>query len=98
MNQEQRIVQPLQPSFASLPEVREPSSTSAPETYNSSRSPKFVGTSYASLEMLTHQSRSLPSGPPIPGSRLNRTPSISSQGQIESAVRKVSPHFHACRY
>jgi hypothetical protein len=39
--------------------------------------------------MLTHQSRSLPSGPPIPGARLNRTYSISSQGHIESAVRKV---------
>ncbi|XP_035700672.1 uncharacterized protein LOC110861429 isoform X2 [Folsomia candida] len=39
--------------------------------------------------MLTHQSRSLPTGPPIPGARLNRTYSISSQGHIESAVRKV---------
>lgn len=40
-------------------------------------------------EMLTHQSRSVPTGPPIPGARLNRTYSISSQGQIENAVKKV---------
>jgi len=45
--------------------------------------------------MLTHQSRSLPTGPPIPGARLNRTYSISSQGHIESAVRKVSQHHLA---
>lgn len=45
--------------------------------------------SLESLDMLTHQSRSLPSGPPIPGARFNRTPSISSQGHIDSVVLKV---------
>lgn len=42
-------------------------------------------------EMLAHQSRSLPTGPPIPGARINRTPSISSQGNIyDNFVRKVN--------
>jgi hypothetical protein len=47
----------------------------------------------ATGEMLTHQSRSLPTGPPIPGARLNRTFSISSQGHVETAARKVSLHL-----
>ncbi len=169
MDQEQRIVQPLESSFASLPEVREISSgelstvASPPAAYISStkvsvHKPSAVtelGNSYPLQqhccpipstcvlpvsttpsgvicggavvfgqnyianctqlpsvsgippplppfrkdseplysEMLTHQSRSLPTGPPIPGARLNRTPSISSQGQnIENFVRKVSKY------
>lgn len=168
MDQEQRIVQPLESSFASLPEVREISSgelstvASPPAAFISStkvsvHKPSAVTelvnsypqqqhccpipsscvlpvstipsgvisggavfgqniiancTQLPSVsgippplpslrkdseplysEMLTHQSRSLPTGPPIPGARLNRTPSISSQGQnIENFVRKVSKY------
>ncbi|ODN02651.1 Synaptotagmin-3 [Orchesella cincta] len=160
VDQEQRIVQPLESSFASLPEVREISSSEL----SSVASPSIITTTKAAVhipsgfvagtpnaflfhhpppvatsvipvtsasggiisgvfgssiittratpvvsgippplplppsrrgsessytEMLTHQSRSLPTGPPIPGARINRTPSVSSQGQnIENFVRK----------
>ncbi|CAL8107262.1 unnamed protein product [Orchesella dallaii] len=163
VDQEQRIVQPLESSFASLPEVREISSSELSSVASPSAittikaavhqpSGFVVGTSNTFLfhhpppvattsvipvttvpgvisggvgvfgssiittraapvapgippplalkscrrdsdpsysEMLTHQSRSLPTGPPIPGARLNRTPSISSQQNIENFVRKM---------
>jgi len=163
VDQEQRIVQPLESSFASLPEVREISSSelssvASPSAFTTTKAAVhkpaggFVaGTSNAFFhhpppvaasvipittapgvfcggtsvfgssiittravvpgippplplppsrrdsessytDMLTHQSRSLPTGPPIPGARINRTPSISSQGHImENFTRKVGP-------
>ncbi|XP_021960510.2 synaptotagmin-7 [Folsomia candida] len=83
VDQEQRIVQPLDGPFASLPEVREVSSSDL-------SSFEQDGDYFTEHEvMLTHQSRSLPPAHPIPGQRLNRTPSISSQGsQLDYAVLK----------
>jgi hypothetical protein len=89
VDQEQRIVQPLEGTFASLPEVREISSS---ELSSFDQGEGFI---HEEEVMLTHQSHSLPPVPPISATRLNRTSSISSQGQIDY-VRKVSKSVLSC--